>query len=480
MHNLYLQKYFCKFIFFYKIFYCLNLTLSYVRMSTDKQDYSIESQKRTIKEYAKKNNYNIICYFEDKGISGRDAEKRPAFMEMIEESKKGYFDYVLIYDSSRFARNLEQSLIYKSILKKNSVDLISITEPMLDDDSQLIADALFGAMNEMYSRKLSKVVKRGMTEKALKGEYISCAPYGYFKPKNKPLVIIEKEANIVKNIFKLFLDGKSTYAIAKTLNENNIKTKKGNNIDTRFVKKILTNPTYKGYYRFETDKRVILNKSNHMPIIDENTFYKVQNLFNNNKKRLNSKNKPLEYNKHWLVGIMKCIYCNNTFVYAKYYNNRQDRFRCGGYTCGKCDSSFSIGIYDIEDIVIEKINKNFPDIKYKIKNNNDNTQKKYAILKDIEKYKKALEKAKNAYLLEIDSLEEYSQNKTFFTNKIEELKNESNNIKDTNNIEEISILNVLKGNYDMVLKNKMARLIINKILIDGKNRKIKIIFNSYT
>ncbi|WP_250278031.1 recombinase family protein [[Clostridium] colinum] len=452
--------------------------VAYVRMSTDKQDYSIESQKRTIDEYAKKNNYLIINYFEDKGISGRDAEKRPAFMEMIEESKKSYFDYVLIYDSSRFARNLEQSLIYKSILKKNNVNLISITEPTLDDDSQLIADALFGAMNEMYSRKLSKVVKRGMIEKALKGEYISCAPYGYYKPKNKPLVIIEKEASIVKKIFQEFLNGKSTYAIAKILNENNIKTKKGNSIDTRFIKKILTNPTYKGYYRFETDGKVILNKSNHIPIIDENIFDQTQNIFNNNIKRINSKKKPLEYNKHWLVGIMKCIYCNNTFVYAKYYNNRQDRFRCGGYTCGKCDSSFSIGIYNIEDIVLKKIEENYPNKTYKVKIKNDNRQKKYNMLKDIEKYKNALERAKNAYLLGIDTVDEYSQNKVFFTNKIKTLEKECLNIKEDNkNIDEISILNVLKGNYDMILKNKMAKLLINKILVDGKNRKITIFFN---
>lgn len=452
--------------------------VAYVRMSTDKQDYSIESQKRTIDEYAKKNKYNIIKYFEDKGISGRDAEKRPAFMEMIEESKKAYFSYVLIYDSSRFARNLEQSLIYKSILKKNNVELISITEPMLDDDSQLIADALFGAMNEMYSRKLSKVVKRGMTEKALKGEYISCAPYGYFKPKNNPLVIVEKEATIIKNIFDEFLKGKSTYAIAKMLNDNNIKTKKGNSIDTRWVKKILTNPTYKGYYKFQIDNKVILNKSNHTPIIEEHIFDKAQQIFNNNIKRIKSREKPLEYNKHWLVGIMKCVYCNSTFVYAKYYNNRQDRFRCGGYTCGKCDSSFSIGIYDIENMVLEKIKENYSNKVYNVEIKNNNKIKKTNILKEIEKYKKAIEKAKNAYLMEIDTIEEYSQNKIFFTNKIKELENQATSIKDdVKNIEKISIIGILTGKYEMPLKNKIAKLLINKILIDGKNRKITIFFN---
>lgn len=448
--------------------------VAYVRMSTDKQDYSINSQKRTILEYAKNQKYNIIKFFEDSGISGREAEKRPAFMEMIEESKKGYFKYVIIYDSSRFARNLEQSLVYKSILKKNGVTLVSITEPTLDDDSQLIADALLGAMNEMYSRKLSKVVKRGMTEKALKGEYISCAPFGYFKPKNNPLVIVENEAKIVRQIFNEFLKGKSTYAIAKMLNENNIKTKKGNNIDTRFVKKILTNPTYKGYYKFEN----ILNKSNHTPIIEENIFDKAQYIFNNNEKRQKSKQKPLEYNKHWLVGLIKCTYCNSTFVYAKYYNNRHDRFRCGGYTCGKCDSSFSIAIPIIEQIVLEKIKQNLPNTLYKIQINNNNKQKKSTLLKEIEKYKKALDKAKKAYLLEIDTIEEYAKNKYYFNNKIEDTKNQIKNIKDNNiNIQQISIYKILTDDYDIVLKNKIAKLTINKILIDGKNRKIKIFFN---
>lgn len=452
--------------------------VAYLRMSTDKQEYSIESQKRLINEYAKKNNYSIIKFYEDRGISGRDAEKRPAFMEMIEDSKNGEFNYVIIYDSSRFARNLEQSLIYKSILKKQGVSIISITEPTLDDDSQLITDALLGAMNEMYSRKLSKVVKRGMAEKALKGEYISCAPYGYFKPKGQGLKIIEEEAKIIKKIFDEFLKGKSTYAIAKALNENNIRTKRGNAIDTRWVKKILTNPTYKGYYRFEVDNKVILNKSNHVPIIEEEVFNEAQKLFNSNLKRLRHKEKPIELHKHWLVGLIRCKYCKNTFVYAKYYNNRQDRYRCGGYTSGKCDSSYSIGIFDIEEIIINQIIKNFPDKNYIIKIFSNNKDEKNNILREISKYKKALEKAKNAYLMEIDTIDEYKENKNIFKNKIEFLEKEALRIKEGEDIfEEISLIKILKGNYSMIFKNKIAKSIINKIIIDGKKRKMTIYFN---
>ncbi len=451
----------------------------YLRMSTDKQEYSIESQRRVIEDYAIKNKYEILKEYVDYGVSGREAEKRQSFMQMIEDSKKGEFYYVLIYDSSRFARNLEQSLVYKSMLRKNGVSLISVTEPSLDDDSQLIADALFGAMNEMYSRKLSKVVKRGMMEKALLGEYISCAPYGYYKPKNKPLVIVEEEAKVVRRIFAEFLSGKSTYAIAKMLNSEDIKTKKGNSIDTRWVKKIITNMTYKGYYCFNSDGKQIIKKAKHIPIIDEEDFEKAKNIFENSEKRKKQRQKPLEYNKHWLCGLIRCAECGQTYVYAKYYNNRQDRFRCGGYTCGKCTNHFSIGVNDMENIVLSKISDIYPNYIKKVELKNIDNYNKEKDIKEIEKYKKALEKAKKAYLMEIDTIEEYAKNKKEISQKIEFLeKRIENNKEEKNTIKEISILEVLNSNESMELKNKMARLVIHGIEVDKEKKQISIYFNA--
>lgn len=122
----------------------MKAAVTYMRMSTDRQEHSIDSQERLIKSYANQNNFAILHNYIDEGISGRNAEKRPQFLQMIDDSAKGEFQYVIIYDSSRFARNLEQSLVYKSILKKNGVELVSITEPVLDEDTSLITDALFG------------------------------------------------------------------------------------------------------------------------------------------------------------------------------------------------------------------------------------------------------------------------------------------------------------------------------------------------
>ena len=235
-------------------------SVAYLRMSTDKQEYSIDSQLRLIKTFAERGGYWLMDTYIDEGISGRQAEKRPAFMQMIDDSSKGIFEYVLIYDSSRFARNLEQSIVYKSLLKRNGVSLISITEPMVDEDTSLITDALLGAMNEMYSRKLSKVVKRGMEQKALGNEYFSCAPYGYKKPRKKPLEIIEEEARIVKIVYQKFMEDISPFKIAQELNLLNIKTKRGKCIDKRWVQKVLTNPTYKGYMLWKIEDRTYYKK----------------------------------------------------------------------------------------------------------------------------------------------------------------------------------------------------------------------------
>jgi DNA invertase Pin-like site-specific DNA recombinase len=173
----------------------------YARRSTDKQDNSIESQTEVLNSYALSHNMMVVKKYLDEGISGRAAEKRPAFMQMIEDSAGGEFKAVLVYDSSRFARNLEESIVYKSALKRNGVELISITEPnMGDDDSALITDAMLGAINEMFSRKLSKAVERGMVYAAQSGRFQTNPPYGYSRC-NGVGKIMPDEAEIVKLVF---------------------------------------------------------------------------------------------------------------------------------------------------------------------------------------------------------------------------------------------------------------------------------------
>lgn len=459
-------------------------SVAYLRMSTDKQEYSIDSQLRLIKAFSERNGYWLIDTYIDEGISGRQAEKRPAFMQMIDDSSKGIFEYVLIYDSSRFARNLEQSIVYKSLLKRNGVYLISITEPIVDEDTSLITDALLGAMNEMYSRKLSKVVKRGMEQKALGNEYFSCAPYGYKKPHKKPLEIIEKEAQVIKIVYQKFMEDISPFKIAQELNSLNIKTKRGKCIDKRWVQKVLTNPTYKGYMLWKIDDRVYYKKANHTAIIDENIFDKVQKKYKENKKRIKHKGKPLEYHKHWLTGILRCPVCDTVYIYAKGYMNKSDRFRCGGYVSGRCNVSKSFRVTDLETLIINELysiiksEKNYYNLKFTKITTTENTE---LITKEINQLKKTLSRAKTAYLSEIDTLEEYKENKERIQKQITELENKLAERNQMPTHKELAknignVLEIIESKKNMIIKIKAIKSIIDKITLNGTTGKMLIYF----
>ena len=157
---------------------------AYIRVSTDKQEeLSPDAQKRLLIDFAKKNNMSLLesDIFLDNGISGKKADKRPEFMKMIglAKSKEHPFDVILVWKFSRFARNQEESIVYKSLLKKNKVEVVSISEPLVDGPFGTLIERIIEWMDEYYSIRLSGEVLRGMTEKALRGGYQSTLPLGY-------------------------------------------------------------------------------------------------------------------------------------------------------------------------------------------------------------------------------------------------------------------------------------------------------------
>ena len=148
----------------------------YIRVSThDQEEISPDSQEHLLRDYAAKNNIVILKIFTDLGISGRKANKRPGFQEMIGLAKGDDHpvDQILVWKFSRFARNQEESIVYKSLLKKSNVDVISISEPLIDGPFGTLIERIIEWMDEYYSIRLSGEVIRGMKEKALKHGYLS-------------------------------------------------------------------------------------------------------------------------------------------------------------------------------------------------------------------------------------------------------------------------------------------------------------------
>ena len=143
----------------------------YARYSSDRQtEQSIEGQLRVCHEYAERNDYVVVHEYIDRALSGT-TDRRPAFLQMIEDSKKKEFEYVLVYQLDRFARNRYDSANYKMKLKKNGVRVLSARENISDDASGILMESVLEGMAEYYSAELSQKVKRGVRESLIKGYY---------------------------------------------------------------------------------------------------------------------------------------------------------------------------------------------------------------------------------------------------------------------------------------------------------------------
>lgn len=259
----------------------------YIRVSTDEQtEFSPTAQKRAIFSYAKSHNINIAPnhIFVDEGFSGRTATKRPAFQSMIKSARTTPkpFDVILVHKLDRFSRSREDSIVYKSILKREcNIKVLSVSEPVEDDKFSIILEAFLEAMAEYYSVNLSEEVIKGMREKAYLGGFQTRPPYGYeAKQKNKPLTLQENEAKVVKEIFRMRLNNYTYNDIVSHLSNLNIKTKKSNNFTRKSVAYILKNPIYCGYLIWRINGETIVSKSKDVPnIITLNDFLTINPWF---------------------------------------------------------------------------------------------------------------------------------------------------------------------------------------------------------
>ena len=233
----------------------LRVAAAYIRVSTDDQmELSPDSQLVKIREYAAKNNLLLLpqYIFHDDGISGRAAEKRPGFQQMIAAAKDAShpFDVIVVWKFSRFARNQEESIFYKSILRsKCKVDVLSVSEPLIAGPFGSLIERIIEWMDEFYSVRLSEEVKRSMTVNAKKGNLQSNPSFGY-KVEDHTLVIVPEEAEIVREIFRRFIAGEAMYALSQSINARGIRTHRGNPFENRTVDYILNNPVYIGKLRW--------------------------------------------------------------------------------------------------------------------------------------------------------------------------------------------------------------------------------------
>lgn len=407
---------------------------AYIRVSTDDQlEYSPDAQLVEIRKYAAA--HGIILpdefIFIDEGISGKNTEKRPEFNRMIgiAKQKPRPFDVILLWKFSRFARNREDSIVYKSMLRKElGIDVISISEPLADDKMSIIMEAMIEAMDEYYSLNLAEEVKRGMTEKARRGGLQSTPSFGYRVEKNV-LVPVPEEAALVRSIFDRFIAGEGIYPIAKWLNNMGVKTHRGNKFENRTVEYILRNPVYIGKMRWNpagrtrrdfSNENIILADAEHEPLISQETWDAAQKQMALVKAQWKYHGRPVTEHKRWMSGLIRCSECGGTLIFsAPHY------WKCNNYVKGRCLTTQHISDEKLTEMLfalMERDSQAEVPITYKASRQRPEAIDETALLKDQRNQITAkLERLREAYLSGVEDLASYGAAKATLEQRMEQL-----------------------------------------------------------
>lgn len=493
----------------------LQVGAAYIRVSTDGQmDLSPESQLDAILDYAKSHGIVIpkeYIFMESEGRSGKKAENRPQFQRMIAtaKAKPKPFDCILVWKFSRFARNQDESTFYKGMLRKKlSIDVVSISEPVLDGMYGRLIEMIIEWQDEFYSYNLAQDVTRGMKTKAENGGYQCRPPLGYRIPYHKATPeIVPEEAEIVRLIFDKYVNEKmSIYALTRYLNNLGLKTSHGKPFEKRSLEYILQNPSYAGRIRWnrtcnETNEikdksQWIVAQGHHPAIISEELFDQAIKRYESEYKRKNAK--PSEMTKHWLSGLLKCSSCGRTLSSCvRHRKNAQDSysFQCYGYLKGKCTSNHYIAEKDIVPSVLGALKEVLEcgtvsyEVKYAVKI--EDSHELEALNGLLQKLELKEKRARDAYMDGIDTKEEYRQNKLLLQRERESLEasiaqlslshGESSGRREDQTkriLENIrSVMDILESdNFTMVQKNIALKSIVDKIIFNRGNMHIDIYY----
>ena len=484
----------------------LKIASAYIRVSDERQDeYSPDSQLKKIREYAAKEGYLIPdeYVFYDDGISGKSVRKRDEFNHMIAlaKEKNPPFEVIYVWKFSRFARNQEESMVYKNLLRKRGVSVISVSEPIPEGHFGTLIERIIEWMDEFYLINLGAEVQRGMTEKASRGEPTCAPPYGYIM-RDKQYYPDEQSgaAEVVREIFQRYADGDGMREIAMSIGARGVRTKFGNMPDNRMIEYILNNPCYIGKIRWSQDgaravskrdyenENIMTVSGHHEPLIDMMLWDKVQERLTEQKKVYSTYARREQPTEYMLKGLVRCSACGATLAANGVSGKARVRcLQCCNYSRGACHTSHGITVPKIEAAVMEGLRQAVGTQTFAIlprpTKKPERQDVDYAKLIALEE--RRLDRAKEAYLAGVDTIEQYAKTKDEIGARIAELTA----LRDKDNRPEAIDVNayahkvaeivefISRPNVPPQAKNEALRTVVEKIVFDKPNGNVAIYFH---
>ena len=340
--------------------------VTYCRVSSDEQaqkDISIPAQRKALHRWVdERPDHQLLGDFVDEGESAyAPADKRPGFREMITMCRRQKVDHILVHKLDRFSRNREESILFKSLLRKHGVTVKSITEAYDPETPQgFLYEGMIEVINQFYSMNLATETLKGMRENAERG-FVNGGriPYGYRleqvdnshgRPHGRLVPGPEHEVAVIREIFDLGANhGMGGKRIANTLNSKGYTAPRARHWNSSTVDAILNNRAYVGDQVWFKSRKVgrdgrertakddwIVSEDAHEALVDRDLFDRRRALASSRRfGARKAKSQPVSY---LLSRLIRCGHCGNNFVGQQQRRTAVDgtqtvykRYYCSGY-----------------------------------------------------------------------------------------------------------------------------------------------------
>jgi DNA invertase Pin-like site-specific DNA recombinase len=509
----------------------MNRVAIYLRVSTeqDSQKLSPEHQLEACREYTEEHGLttDATLVYNDAGLSGTEMENRREVKRLMNDARHGKFEAVLFTAVSRFGRDLADVFSMKKKLESvYGIRIISLEEgydSAIEGRNSEMVFTVHAMLASHKSQEMSIAIKRGLRQSAKKGRHIgNVVPYGYIKNVDLQLIQNPKEAMIVHDIFSKYLEGNGSKTIAQYLNNQGVptatKSRKGKETlwQASTINTILHNEVYIGRLiaqrwkvavdhevSRQADRKVkrqsvrdtedwIVVDNAHEPIIDQETFSRVQDLMSNK-----ATNKGIKRTSNLLAGLMVCKDCGGSMI----VNGRNDKDGGNGYKYVVCAKVRRIGKFacpnhhivkyehiltgllehlkslsqsrsDIDDIassVLERVQGGQHDVRSKVKtlkseltDNQDQQMKNLEAFSTglfsvemVQQHQKNLKQQEERLTKELSRLEAQQQDERDTTKKLDEIR---------------SSLDIFKNleDFDEMTQRIAVRKLVDSITFDGQ------------
>ncbi|HEY3366470.1 MAG TPA: recombinase family protein [Symbiobacteriaceae bacterium] len=351
-------------------------TALYGRVSTDEQveGYSIGAQVKAMEEYAARQGWAVVAHYIDEGESAR-TDNRPQFQRMVSAAKRKPrpFDVILVHKFDRFARNREDSSIYKSLFRKEcGVDVRSVTELTDSSPSGKLLEGVLEVVAEFYSNNLAHEVLKGQRERALAAGAMSVPPIGYKTGPDGRYQVDLATADLVRWLFAEYAKGEEGYrSLAQRVRADG-ETKFGPVVRNyswidAFIRRILANEVYCGTYiwgRHDSNRKWterdrsewVVVEDAHEPLVSKELFERVQQL--RSSRRGVRRAQPGE--DYLLRGLVRCLDCGANAIKFRYqWDDKRTGQRivvpcliCGAYSKNKGCYCNRVEMAEVEGAVL--------------------------------------------------------------------------------------------------------------------------------